>query len=118
MADCCNCCNSTNNLGCIDPCGIQWVSGVSVPVGLAGVWTLYIEFNRKRLKFDNDLAEGQQINFAVGCINPYYKYKAYITKPDGSVAQFTIGGTVYDCFELSTQLNSAPGVALNASAVA
>jgi len=118
MADCCNCCNNTKNLGCIDPCGIQWASNVVVPAGLAGEWVLYIQFNRKRLQFKNDLVEGQQINFAVGCLNPYYKYKANIEKPDGAVAVFTIAGEDFDCFEFSTLIESAEGIELNATGVA
>ena len=118
MADCCNCCTSTFKIGCIDPCGIIWQSNVQVPAGLAGQWALYIEFNRRNLQFTNELIEGQPINFAVGCLNPFYKYKAYIKKPDGNVAEFTIDGETFDCFKFATPIESPQGVQLNATDVA
>lgn len=114
---CCHCCNNTKNLGCFDPCGIQFETGANVPVGEAGEWTLYIAFNRRIKAYRNTLIEGQPINFTVGCITPYYTYKAYIAKPDGTIAVFSIDGTGFDCFEFTTNLEAGPGISMGATSV-
>ena len=115
--NCCNCCDNTKNLGCFDPCGIEFVTGANTPIGEAGEWTLYIEFGRRRFKYDNTMIDGQPINFLVGCLNPYYEYTAYVVKPDGTKAVFTIDGVKYDCFNFSTKLQSSPGINAGATLV-
>lgn len=117
MGKCCNCCTNTYKIGCIDPCGIQWDFSVKTPVGLAGEWALVIEFNRRNKRYTNNFAEAQKIVFAVGCINPYYNYKAWVEKPDGTVAKFTIDGNIYDCFEFETKLESKEGIDVNSTLV-
>ena len=114
---CCKCCEKTKNIGCFDPCGIQFETGQNVPVGLAGEWTLYLNFGRKLLAFPNTLIEGQAINFLVGCINAYYTYTGYITKPDGTTLYFTIDNTEYNCFQFSTQPQAPIGILLGATAI-
>jgi hypothetical protein len=113
----CKCCDNTKDLGCVENCGIQFITGAVAPVGAAGEWVLYIEYNRRNYAYKNTLIEGQEINFNVGCLNPYYTYIAYITKPDGTTAIFTVNGQGYDCFSFSTKLESAAGVNVGATAV-
>lgn len=114
---CCHCCTNTKNLGCFDPCGIQFETGANVPAGDAGEWVLYIVFNRRILSFRKEFIEGDAITFEVGCVTPYYTYKAYISKPDGSIAIFSIGGIEFDCFEFTTNLEAGTGISLGATSV-
>ena len=117
MGKCCKCCENTLNLGCFDPCGIQFEVGQSVPVGEAGQWALYLNFGRKLLAYRNELIEGQPINFLVGCINAYYTYTGYIEKPDGTTLYFVKDGIEYNCFQFSTQIEAKPGIMLNADSI-
>jgi len=113
----CNCCNNTYQLGCFDPCGIQFVSGAVAPVGMAGVWTLYIKFRRRTYAFANNLIEGQAINFSVRCLNAEYTYKAYIVNPSGEQMVLDIDGTGYDCLEFSTKYEAQIGINVGASSI-
>lgn len=114
---CCNCCENIFEIGCVKHCYLQFKAGVSVPVGLGGVWALYVEYGRKTFTFLNDLSEGQQINFDVGILTAYYKYKAYIEKPDGTKARFNIDSDIFDCFTFETKLNIQKDIELNSSSV-
>jgi hypothetical protein len=113
----CKCCDNTKDLGCVENCGIQFVTGASVPVGDAGEWILYIEFNRRLTPYRNTLVEGQAINFLIGCLNFYYNYRAYIVKPNGDAAVFEIAGNFFDCFTFSTTFDSAAALEAGATAV-
>lgn len=104
-------------MGCFEPCGIQFVTGANVPVGMAGVWTLYIVFRRRRYAFTNNLIEGQPINFMVGCLNAEMTYNAYIVNPSGQQMVLEIDGTGYDCIEFSTKYEAAPGINVGASSI-
>lgn len=114
---CCNCCESTKNIGCFEPCGIVFETDVNCPIGMAGEWILTIKFNRRNMRFKNTLVEGQPINFLVGCLNPEYKFTAWIEKPDGDTAFFTIDGTDYDCFQFTTKIDADAGIQVGASGV-
>ncbi len=104
-------------MGCFEPCGIQFVTGANVPVGMAGKWVLFIKFNRRQMAFTNDLVDGQPINFMVGCLDGEYTYTAYILNPASEQMIFTIEGTKYDCFQFTTKTEGLPGINAGATAV-
>jgi len=114
---CCKCCESTKDIGCFEPCGIVFETGVTCPIGLGGEWTLTIKFNRRNMRFKNDLVDGQPINFLVGCISDEYTFTACIEKPNGEIAFLTIDGQDYDCIQFTTKIESKAGIAVGATAI-
>lgn len=113
----CNCCNNTYQAGCFEPCGLQLLTGAATPIGMAGVWTLYIEFKRRRYSFTNTLIEGQPVSFNVGCLNAEFTYKAYILNPSGEQMVLTIDGETYDCIEFTAKYEAQAGISLGASLI-
>ena len=114
---CCNCCKSTKNIGCFEPCGIVFETGSACPIGMAGEWTLTIKFNRRNMRFKNDLIEGQPVNFLVGCLPDEYTFTAWVEKPDGETAILTIDGQTFDCLQFTTKIEAAAGIAVRATVI-
>lgn len=109
---CCPCCTNTLNLGCVDPCLIDFNAGV-VGVGDAGIWSLRLDFGRSFILFEITLAEGDPILFAIDGLNENYTFTATITKPDGSTFTFTdADANVYDCFKFTTKINAPTEITL------
>jgi len=99
-------------LGCFEPCGLTFNAGV-VGMGEAGVWIIRLTFGRRNLTVGVTLAEGDDIIFPLDWINELYTYTAQITKPDGTIFEFTDpDNVVFDCFKFSTQKGGQTAITL------
>lgn len=90
-------------MGCFDPCGLTVDAGIVGP-GDGGVWQIRLIFGRRFILLGQTFAEGDPIIFVFDNVNENYTYTAQITKPDGTIFEYTDpDNVVFDCFKFSTK---------------
>jgi len=101
---CCNCCENTLNLGCINSCDAVFDTNITVdPVG-AGVWILQLSFGSISIYYSANVVDGETVIFTLNNLNENYTYTGQIISPAGFVVKVERDGIEYDCIEFSTKV--------------
>lgn len=101
---CCNCCEKTLNLGCLNACNAVYNTGIVADALTAGVWVLELTFGSVNVYYSVDVADGETVIFTLTNLNENYTYSGQIISPDGEVIKLEVDGIEYDCIEFSTKI--------------
>ena len=101
---CCNCCEKTLNLGCINSCNALFNTGIVADVLNEGVWVLQLTFGSISIYYSDNVVEGDTIVFDMPNLNENYTYTGQIIKPNGEILNIEVDGIEYDCIEFSTKV--------------
>ena len=97
---CCDCCQKTLNLGCINSCDAGFDTGIIATI--AGVWILQLNFGNTKIFYSFNAAMFDTVIFSMTNLNESYTYTAQVIDPNGNIVSFSIDGIEYDCIEFST----------------
>ena len=101
---CCNCCENTLNLGCINSCDAVFDTNIIVDSVGAGVWILQLSFGSISIYYSVNVVDGETVIFTLNNINENYTYTGQIISPAGFVVKVERDGIEYDCIEFSTKV--------------
>ena len=99
---CCNCCENTLILGCINSCDA--VLNTDIIATIAGVWILELNFSNVTIYYSFDANMFDTVIFTLENLNENYTYTGQIIDPNGNVVKLFIDGIEYDCIEFSTKV--------------
>jgi len=99
---CCNCCENTLNLGCINSCDA--VFNTDIIATIAGVWILQLNFSNITIYYSFNAALFDIVIFTLENLNESYTYKGQIIDPNGEIVNISVNGIEYDCIEFSTKI--------------
>lgn len=101
---CCNCCEKTLNLGCLNACNAIYNTGIVVDALTAGVWVLELTFGSVNIYYSVDVLDGETVIFTLTNLNESYTYSGQIIDPNGEIVTLEVNGIEYDCIEFSTKI--------------
>lgn len=101
---CCNCCENTLNLGCLNACDAVYNTGIVVDAIGAGTWVLELTFGSVTIYYSTNVLDGETVIFTLNNLNENYTYQGQIISPAGFVVKIEINGIEYDCIEFSTKI--------------
>jgi hypothetical protein len=84
---CCNCCENTLNLGCLNACDAVYNTGIVVSV-----------------YYSIKVLDGETVIFTLNNLNENYTYTGQIIDPFGEIVNIEVDGIEYDCIEFSTKI--------------
>jgi len=99
---CCNCCENTLNLGCINSCDASFDTGIIATI--EGIWILELNFSNVAIYYSFDAAMFDIVIFTLENLNENYTYTGQIIDPKGNVVKIKVDGIEYDCIEFSTKV--------------
>jgi len=101
---CCNCCEKTLNLGCLNACDAVYNTGIVVDALTEGVWVLQLSFGSVSVYYSVDVLDGETVIFTLTNLNENYTYTGQIIDPSGVIVKIEVNGIEYDCIEFSTKV--------------
>jgi hypothetical protein len=101
---CCNCCENTLILGCINSCDAVFNTDITADGFTAGVWILQLTFGNSVIYYSVDVADGETVIFTMNNLNENYTYTGQIIAPGGELIEIKDNGIDYDCIEFSTKV--------------
>ena len=101
---CCNCCENTLILGCINSCDAVFNTGIVANAITEGVWVLQLDFGSITIYYSADVLDGEEVIFTMTNLNESYTYKGQIIDPNGEIVNISVNGIEYDCIEFSTKI--------------
>ena len=101
---CCNCCENTLNLGCINSCDAVFDTGIVADALTEGIWVLQLSFGSISVYYSTIVFDGFNVNFTLTNLNENYTYTGQIIDPKGEIVNIVIDGIEYDCIEFSTKV--------------
>lgn len=101
---CCNCCEKTLNLGCLNACNAIYDTGIVADAITAGTWVLELTFGSVNIYYSVDVLDGETVIFTLTNLNENYTYSGQIIDPNGEIVIFEVNGIEYDCIEFSTKI--------------
>lgn len=101
---CCNCCQKTLNLGCLNACNAIYDTGIVVDFFNEGVWVLELTFGSVNIYYSREVFANQNVIFEFTNLNENYTYSGQIINPNGDIVNIEIDGIEYDCIEFSTKI--------------
>ena len=101
---CCNCCENTLNLGCLNACDAVFNTGIIADALTAGRWYLILTFGSISITYFIDVKDGDSVIFTMTNLNENYTYTGQVINPQGEIVNFEVDGIEYDCFEFSTKV--------------
>jgi hypothetical protein len=101
---CCNCCEKTLNLGCLNACNAVYDTGIVVDALTEGVWVLELTFGSVSIYYSVDVEDGETVIFTLTNLNENYTYSGQIIDPNGEIVTLEVNGIEYDCIEFSTKI--------------
>jgi hypothetical protein len=101
---CCNCCENTLNLGCLNSCNALFNTGIVADALTAGVWVLQLSFGSVSVYYSVDVLNGETVIFTLTNLNENYTYQGQIIDPNGEVVNIKVNSIEYDCIEFSTKV--------------
>jgi hypothetical protein len=101
---CCNCCEKTLNLGCLNACNAVYNTGIVVDALTEGVWVLELTFGSVSIYYSVDVEDGETVIFELTNLNESYTYQGQIIDPNGEIVTLEVNGIEYDCIEFSTKI--------------
>jgi hypothetical protein len=101
---CCNCCEKTLNLGCLNACNAVYDTGIVVDALSEGVWVLQLSFGSISIYYSVDVEDGETVIFTLTNLNENYTYQGQIIDPNGEIVNVEVNGIEYDCIEFSTKV--------------
>ena len=107
---CCNCCQNTLNLGCINSCGATFITGIIADSYTAGIWILQLTFGNVVIKYEQKFNDNDFVIFEMPNLNENYTYTAQIFMPSGQLVTFQPDNIIYDCIEFSTKVGLSNNV--------
>lgn len=103
---CCNCCENTYFLGCINSCGGIFDTGIVADALSEGTWILQLYFGRRIKYFSVDVLDTETVIFAIDGLNESYTYQGQIIDPNGNIVTLNVNGIDYNCIEFTTKIGS------------
>ena len=101
---CCNCCEKSLNLGCLNACNAIYNTGIVVDALTEGVWVLELTFGSVNIYYSVDVLDGETVIFTLTNLNENYTYSGQIIDPNGEIVTLEVDGIEYDCIEFSTKI--------------
>lgn len=101
---CCNCCEKTLNLGCLNACDAVYNTGIVVDALTEGTWILELTFGSVSIYYSVDVEDGETVIFTLTNLNENYTYQGQIIDPNGEIVTLEVNGIEYDCIEFSTKI--------------
>jgi hypothetical protein len=101
---CCNCCEKTLNLGCLNACNAVYDTGIVVDALTEGTWVLELTFGSVSIYYSVDVEDGETVIFTLTNLNESYTYQGQIIDPNGEIVTLEVNGIEYDCIEFSTKI--------------
>ena len=101
---CCNCCEKTLILGCINSCEAVFNTRIIVDILTQGTWILQLSFGRVSIYYTINVVDGELVIFEMTNLNENYTYTGQIIDPNGEILKVEVNGIEYDCFEFSTKV--------------
>lgn len=101
---CCNCCEKTLNLGCLNACNAIYNTGIVADALTEGVWVLELTFGSVNIYYSVSVADGETVIFTLTNLNENYTYSGQIIDPNGEIVTLEVDGIEYDCIEFSTKI--------------
>lgn len=101
---CCNCCEKTLNLGCLNACNAVYNTGIVVDALTEGTWVLELTFSSVSIYYSVDVEDGETVIFTLTNLNESYTYQGQIIDPNGEIVTLLVDGIEYDCIEFSTKI--------------
>lgn len=101
---CCNCCEKTLNLGCLNACDAVYNTGIVVDALTEGTYILELTFGSVNIYYSVDVEDGETVIFTLTNLNENYTYSGQIISPNGEVINIEVDGVEYDCIEFSTKI--------------
>lgn len=101
---CCNCCEKTLNLGCLNACNAIYDTGIVADAITAGTWILELTFGSVNIYYSVDVLDGETVIFTLSNLNENYTYSGQIIDPNGEIVMIEVNGIEYDCIEFSTKI--------------
>lgn len=101
---CCNCCEKTLNLGCLNACDAVYNTGIVVDALTEGTYILELTFGSVNIYYSVDVEDGETVIFTLTNLNENYTYSGQIIDPNGKIINIEVDGVEYDCIEFSTKI--------------
>jgi len=101
---CCNCCEKTLNLGCLNACNAVYNTGIVVDALTKGDWVLELTFGSINIYYSVNVSDGETVIFTLTNLNESYTYQGQIIEPNGEIVTLEVNGIEYDCIEFSTKI--------------
>lgn len=101
---CCNCCENTLILGCINSCNAAFDTGIIADLTNDGIWILELDFAGVSIYYSVYVLDGETVIFTLTNLNESYTYKGQIIDPNGEIINISVNGIEYDCIEFSTKI--------------
>jgi len=101
---CCNCCENTLNLGCINSCDAVFDTRIVVDTSTQGTWILQLSFGSVSVYYSTTVVDGESVSFTMTNLNENYTYTGQIIDPSGIIVKVEVNGIEYDCIEFSTKV--------------
>jgi hypothetical protein len=101
---CCNCCENTLILGCLNSCNASFNTGIVVDALSEGTYILQLSFGSISIYYSTIVFDGFNVNFTLTNLNENYTYTGQIIDPNGEVVKIEVDGIEYDCIEFSTKV--------------
>jgi hypothetical protein len=101
---CCNCCENTLILGCINSCNAVFDTGIKADAITEGRWYLILTFGSISITYFIDVKDGENVIFDMPNLNENYTYTGQIISPSGEIVNIEKDGIEYDCIEFSTKV--------------
>jgi hypothetical protein len=101
---CCNCCEKTLNLGCLNACNAVYDTGIVADAITKGDWVLELTFGSVNIYYSVNVSDGETVIFTLTNLNESYTYQGQIIDPNGEIVTLEVNGIEYDCIEFSTKI--------------
>ena len=101
---CCNCCEKTLILGCLNSCDAVFDTGIVADAITEGRWYLILTFGSISITYFIDVKDGDSVIFDMPNLNENYTYTGQIIGHDGEIVNIEVNGIEYDCIEFSTKV--------------
>lgn len=101
---CCNCCEKTLNLGCLNACDAVYNTGIVVDALTEGTYILELTFGSVNIYYSVNVLDGETVIFTLTNLNENYTYSGQIIDPNGKIINIEVDGIEYDCIEFSTKI--------------
>ena len=101
---CCNCCEKTLNLGCLNACDAVFNTRIIVDTSTQGTWILQLSFGSVSVYYSTTVVDGEAVYFTMTNLNENYTYTGQIIDPSGIIVKVEVDGIEYDCIEFSTKI--------------
>jgi hypothetical protein len=101
---CCNCCENTLNLGCINSCDAVFDTSIVADALTEGIWVLQLSFGSISIYYSIVVLDSETVIFTMTNLNENYTYTGQIIDPNGEIIKVVRDGIEYDCIEFSTKV--------------